>query len=294
MSAKILDGKVVSAEIKANIKREVEKLSARGITPGLATILVGENPASQIYVRNKHKDCQEAGFISCDITLPADTPETSLLAKINELNHDGKVHGILVQLPLPAQINTDKVLAAISPEKDADGFHPMNMGRLLAAKDFRAIEESTIPIPIPCTPRGCMEFIKRTGVPVSGLNAVVLGRSTIVGKPMAILLLGHHATVTIAHSRTKNLQALCREADILVAAIGKPRMVSADMVKAGAIVIDVGINRNADGTISGDVDWNTVKEKAGWITPVPGGVGLMTRAMLLMNTLMLAKCRGNS
>jgi methylenetetrahydrofolate dehydrogenase (NADP+)/methenyltetrahydrofolate cyclohydrolase len=294
MSAQIIDGKAVAAEIRGQIRAQVEALKASGLTPGLATLLVGEDPASQIYVKNKHKACQEAGMTSFNYTLPKDSSHQAVLDKVRELNADPRVHGILVQLPLPPQVNSDEILNAIDPRKDADGFHPYNLGRMLAAKDYEALINDPDPVPLPCTPRGCVALIERTGVSMKGKNAVVVGRSNIVGKPMALLLLGLHATVTVTHSRTKDLAGVCREADILIAAIGKPKMITGDMIKPGAIVIDVGINRLADGKVCGDVDFEPARERAGWITPVPGGVGPMTIVMLLMNTLRLAKARAAS
>ena len=291
MSAQIIDGKAVAAEIRGRIRSEVEALKASGVTPGLATLLVGEDPASQIYVKNKHKACQEAGMNSFHHTMSKDASHQAVLDKVKEMNADPAVHGILVQLPLPPQIDADEILVSIDPRKDADGFHPYNLGRLLAAKDFEALMSDPDPVPVPCTPRGCVALIEKTGVSMKGKNAVVVGRSNIVGKPMALLLLGLHATVTVVHSRTKDLAGICREADVLVAAIGKPRMITGDMVKPGAIVIDVGINRLPDGKVCGDVDFEAAKERAGWITPVPGGVGPMTIVMLLMNTLQLARAR---
>ena len=289
MSAQIIDGKAVAALQKDRIRKEVEALKAAGVTPGLATLLVGEDPASQVYVKSKHKACQEAGMASFNHHLPKEATTQAVLDKVRELNEDPQVHGILVQLPLPPQVDADLVLSAILPEKDADGFHPYNVGRMLAAKDFRELTENKNPVPLPCTPHGCIALLKHTGVPLAGKNAVVVGRSMIVGKPMMALLLAQHATVTVAHSRTQDLPGVCRRADILVAAIGKPRMITGDMVKEGALVIDVGINRLPDGKLCGDVDFESAKEKAGWITPVPGGVGPMTIVMLLSNTVQLAR-----
>jgi methylenetetrahydrofolate dehydrogenase (NADP+)/methenyltetrahydrofolate cyclohydrolase len=230
MSANIIDGKAVAAKIREEIRREVAELNTRGVRPGLATVLVGEDPASQIYVRNKHKACEEAGLASFNILLPKNSTEEAVLSKISELNKDPKVHAILVQLPLPAQIRSDKVLLSIRPDKDADGFHPQNLGKLFAAKDMKDLSSQEDFIPLPCTPRGCIELIASTGISLAGKNAVVVGRSTIVGKPMAALLLAHHATVTITHSRTRDLAGECRRADVLVAAIGKSRMIKADLV----------------------------------------------------------------
>lgn len=278
MTAKILDGKKMSAEIRASIKEKVLLLKEKGIVPGLAVILVGDNPASKVYVGQKEKGCLEAGFASFLHRLPGTTSQEELLALIDKLNADKTVHGILVQLPLPRQIDPDTVLAAIRPEKDVDGFHPVNIGRLVAG----------LPASEPCTPKGILRLLKSTGIPLSGKEAVVIGRSNIVGKPVALMLLAESATVTICHSKTADLAEHARRADILVAAIGKPRFVTADMVKEGAVVIDVGINRLEEGLV-GDVDYEPVAEKASWITPVPGGVGPMTIAMLLENTLEQAK-----
>lgn len=276
MSAQILDGKVISKEVQDSIAGEVAKMKDRlGMAPGLHVVLVGENPASQVYVKNKHKTCEKLGFNSVVHKLAADAPESEVLDLVHKLNKDNTVHGILVQLPLPDHIDTQKVMYEILPEKDVDGFHPTNLGKLV-------IGETPYP---PCTPQGIMELIKRSGMEIKGKEAVVIGRSNIVGKPVALLLLHEHATVTICHSRTKDLPGVSRRADIVVAAIGKPKFVTADFVKDGAVVIDVGINRLDDGTLVGDVDYDNVKEKASWITPVPGGVGPMTIAMLMKNTL---------
>ncbi len=278
MTARILDGKIRSAEIRATIKEQTALLREKGIVPGLAVILVGDNPASKVYVGQKEKGCLEAGFASFLHRLPSSTSQKELLDLIVRLNEDGSVHGVLVQLPLPPQIDPDTVLAAIRPEKDVDGFHPVNMGRLLAG----------LPGCEPCTPKGILRLLKSTAIPMAGKEAVVIGRSNIVGKPVALMLLAESATVTVCHSRTQNLADLVRRADILVAAIGKPRFVTADMVKEGAVVVDVGINRLEEGLV-GDVDFGPVSEKASWITPVPGGVGPMTIAMLLENTLEQAR-----
>lgn len=288
MSAKIIDGKAIAAEMRAELQREVQALSAAGVVPGLATLLVGADPASQIYVKSKHRACQEAGIASFNHTLPKDAGQKTVMEKVAELNRDPKVHAILVQLPLPPQIDSHAVLTSIDPRKDADGFHPVNLGTLFAAKDYGELMEPGRAVPLPCTPHGVLVLLEKSGVPIAGKNAVVVGRSMIVGKPMAALLLSRHATVTIAHSKTKDLEQVCRGADILVAAVGKPRMIQGDMVKEGAAVIDVGINRNADKSLCGDVDFESAKEKAGWITPVPGGVGPMTIVMLLKNTVRLA------
>lgn len=276
MSATIIDGKRLAQDVRDEIGRRVKTLETQtGVRPGLAVVLVGEDPASTVYVKNKKKACESAGLYVADHHLSAKTSQTELLHLIQQLNEDRKVHGILVQLPLPAHVDSHVILNAVSPDKDADGFHPYNIGRLV---------EGT-PVFVPCTPQGIIRMIESTGEPVAGKRAVVVGRSTIVGKPVATLLLHQHATVTICHSRTRDLPALCREADILVAAIGKSRFVTGDMVKDGAIVIDVGINRLDDGRLVGDVDFDQVRQRAGWISPVPGGVGPMTIAMLLANTL---------
>ena len=273
MAAIILDGKTMSAEIKAGIAEKVKDLKARGVTPGLAVILVGNDPASEIYVRNKQTGCEETGMNGQTIHMPEDTTQEMLEAEIARLNADDKVHGILVQLPLPGHLDEQAALSKILPEKDVDGFHLINAGHMLTGTEGV----------VACTPKGALHMIRSTGVDLTGKEAVVIGRSNIVGKPMAMLLLRENCTVTICHSRTKNLAEHTRRADILVAAVGKAGFVTADMVKPGAIVIDVGINR-VDGKVRGDVDFDAVKEIAGWITPVPGGVGKMTIAMLLANT----------
>ncbi len=274
--AVIIDGNKIAQEIRDSIRTEAAALKQnKGIIPGLAVIMVGEDPASKVYVGRKAKACMEAGFLSRQHKLPADTTEASLLQLINELNTDSLIHGILVQLPLPKHISADKVIAAIDPRKDVDGFHPYNVGCLLTGS----------PLFVPCTPRGIMELISRTGISLSGKEAVVVGRSNIVGKPMALLLLAQHATVTICHSKTKDLTAVTSRADILIAAVGKPQMINADMVKKGAVVIDVGVNRLDNGKLVGDVAFAEVAAKASYITPVPGGVGPMTIAMLMKNTL---------
>ena len=274
MSAKILDGKALSAQIKENIKSRVSSLKEKGLTPGLAVILVGNDPASEIYVRNKENGCEETGILSRTIRMSADTDQESLEEEIRKLNADPAVHGILVQLPLPEHLDEQAALAAILPEKDVDGFHLINAGHLMTGTEGV----------IPCTPKGALYMIRSAGIDLNGKEAVVIGRSNIVGKPMAMLLLRENCTVTICHSRTRNLAEHTRRADILVAAVGRAGFVTADMVKPGAVVIDVGINR-VDGKVRGDVDFDAVKEVAGWITPVPGGVGKMTIAMLLANTL---------
>ncbi len=277
--AHIIDGKKISAEIRAEITEEVKAMKAEGINPGLAVIIVGENPASQVYVRNKGKACEEVGIYSEIIRMPEETTEATLLEKIDELNARKEISGILVQLPLPKHISEEKVIAAISPEKDVDAFSEVNVGKIMIGNHHF----------LPCTPAGVMELIKRSGIEIAGKQAVVIGRSNIVGKPQAMLLLHANATVTICHSRTKNLAEVCRTADILVVAIGKADFVTADMVKPGACVIDVGMNRKADGKLTGDVDYASVSEVAGAITPVPGGVGPMTITMLLKNTLTAAR-----
>lgn len=282
MTARLLEGKVFAAKLKEEAGKKAQELKAKyGITPGLAVIIVGENPASQVYVRNKHKACTELGFYSEGVELPATTTREELLAEIQRLNNDEKIHGILVQLPLPKELQPyeSEVLEAINPLKDVDGFHPVNVGRLVTGQ--KAL--------VPCTPHGCLRMLELAEIPVEGANAVIIGRSNIVGKPMLHLLLGKNATVTICHSRTKNLAEITRQADILVAAVGKAGFVTADMVKPGAAVIDVGINRIAPKKLVGDVDFEAVKEVAGAITPVPGGVGLLTIAMLMQNTVEAAR-----
>ena len=281
MAAQLLDGKAMSEELRAEIARKVAALKERGVTPGLSVILVGDDPASQIYVRNKGIGCEKTGMHSVTIRMPEDTTQQALEDQIRALNADPAIHGILVQLPLPPHLDEAAALAAIAPEKDVDGFHVQNAGRLLCG----------LPGVVACTPKGAMEMIRRTGVSLSGKEAVVVGRSNIVGKPMAMLLLQQNCTVTVCHSRTADLAAHTRRADILVAAVGRPKMITADMVKPGAIVIDVGINR-VDGKVVGDVDFDGVKEVAGWITPVPGGVGRMTITMLLENTVEAAERAG--
>ena len=278
MSAEILSGKVMSESLRKEIAERVSALKERGLTPGLAVILVGNDPASEIYVRNKGNGCTEVGMYSRTINMPAETTQEELEAAIEELNADSAIHGILVQLPLPKHLDEQAALTKILPEKDVDGFHLINAGHMLTGTEGV----------VACTPRGALHMIKSTGVNLSGKEAVVIGRSNIVGKPMAMLLLKENCTVTMCHSRTQNLAEHTRRADILVAAVGKAGFVTADMVKPGAIVIDVGINR-VDGKVKGDVDYDAVKEVAGWITPVPGGVGKMTITMLLMNTVEAAE-----
>ena len=279
MSAQLLDGKLMSDELRVRIGSRVSALMEKGVTPGLAVILVGEDPASQIYVRNKEKGCEQVGMNSVTIRLPENTTQAELEEHIRALNADASIHGILVQLPLPKHLDEAAALAVIVPEKDVDGFHVQNAGKLL----------NGLSGVVACTPKGAMEMIRRTGVDLSGKEAVVVGRSNIVGKPMAMLLLQANCTVTMCHSRTADLAAHIRRADVLVAAVGKAKFITADMVKPGAIVIDVGINRNAEGKVVGDVDFDNVKEIAGWITPVPGGVGRMTITMLLENTVEAAE-----
>ncbi|MNS56959.1 Bifunctional protein FolD protein [compost metagenome] len=279
MPAQLIDGNALAKQIRSEAAQRAASLTERGHRPGLAVILVGEDPASQVYVRNKVKACQDNGFHSSLDRYPADLSEAELLARIDALNQDPSIHGILVQLPLPKHIDSHKVLEAIAPEKDVDGFHVANAGALMTgAPGFW-----------PCTPHGCMKMLESIGYDLRGKHAVVIGRSNIVGKPMAMMLLAKSATVTICHSATKDLGALTRQADVVVAAVGKLDLLTADMVKPGAVVIDVGMNRKADGKLAGDVDFDGVKEVAGWITPVPGGVGPMTRAMLLVNTLEAAE-----
>ena len=278
MAAQILDGKVMSASLRAEIAERVQKLKEQGVTPGLAVILVGNDPASEIYVRNKGNGCAETGMYSRTIQMPAETTQEQLEDTIDELNSDPAIHGILVQLPLPKHLDENAALAKILPEKDVDGFHLINAGHMLTGTEGV----------VACTPRGALYMIKSTGLDLNGKEAVVIGRSNIVGKPMAMLLLRENCTVTICHSRTKNLAEHTRWADILVAAVGKAGFVTADMVKPGSVVIDVGINR-VDGKVKGDVDYDAVKEVAGWITPVPGGVGKMTITMLLANTVEAAE-----
>ena len=274
--ATIIDGKALAAKVKEGVKKEAEALTRK---PGLAVILVGNNPASRVYVTSKEKDCAECGFLSEEYALPEETRQEELIALIEELNARPDIDGILCQLPLPEGIDEEAVLMAISPEKDVDGFHPMNMGALLVGKEGF----------LPCTPYGIMEMLDEYGIDPKGKRCVVIGRSNIVGKPMALLLLQRHGTVTICHSRTQDLASVCREADILVAAVGKLHMVTADMVKPGAVVIDVAMNRNEAGKLCGDVDYDEVEKIASAITPVPGGVGPMTRAMLMKNTLLAAR-----
>ena len=284
MTAKILDGVALGQKLRAGFKEKAEELAAQGVRPGLAVILVGEDPASQVYVRNKVNACVQAGFHSEKHAYAPDVAPQVVLDKIAELNADPKIHGILVQLPLPKHFDADAVLDAIAPEKDVDGFRAENVGALMQG----------LPCFIPCTPYGAMKFFEDAGISLKGKEAVVVGRSNIVGKPMAMLLMHAGATVTVCHSQTRDLKGHCLRADILVAAIGKPKMITADMIKPGAVVIDVGINRLPDGKLCGDVDFEAAKEVASYITPVPGGVGPMTITMLLANTLESAERKLNA
>ena len=279
MTAQLIDGNALSRELRTRVAQRAAALKERGVTPGLAVILVGENPASEVYVRNKVKACADAGLHSVLERYPADLGENALLERIAALNADAGIHGILVQLPVPAHIDAQKVIEAISPAKDVDGFHVASAGALMTG----------MPGFLPCTPYGCMKMLESIGYDLRGKHAVVIGRSNIVGKPMALMLLQKNATVTICHSATRDLKALTAQADVIVAAVGKRNMLTADMVKPGAVVIDVGMNRNDEGKLCGDVDFAGVKEVAGYITPVPGGVGPMTITMLLVNTLEAAE-----
>ncbi len=279
MTAQLIDGNALSRELRTRVAQRAAALKERGVTPGLAVILVGENPASEVYVRNKVKACADAGLHSVLERYPADLCENALLERIASLNADAGIHGILVQLPVPAHIDAQKVIEAISPAKDVDGFHVASAGALMTG----------MPGFLPCTPYGCMKMLESIGYDLRGKHAVVIGRSNIVGKPMALMLLQKNATVTICHSATRDLKALTAQADVIVAAVGKRNMLTADMVKPGAVVIDVGMNRNDEGKLCGDVDFAGVKEVAGYITPVPGGVGPMTITMLLVNTLEAAE-----
>lgn len=282
MDTKIIDGNAAAKAIRAELKERVERLAARGKIPGLAVVLAGENPASRVYVRNKTRACAEIGVYSEQHDLPAESTETELLDRVRSLNADPRIHGILVQLPLPGHVSPERVLNAIAPEKDADGFHPCNVGLLSIGT----------PRFVPCTPAGVMRLLERHGISPEGRHAVIVGRSNIVGKPLAMLLLQKHATVTVCHSRTPDLGALTRQANILVVATGRPKLVTGDMVKPGAAVIDVGINRLPDGKLAGDVDLPSVLGRASHVTPVPGGVGPMTIAMLLENTVLAAERAG--
>ena len=279
----IIDGKKVSAQVKEQVRIETEELVKKGIKPGLAVIIVGDDPASRVYVNNKKKACEKVGFLSKEFALPATTTQEELLALVNELNEDKEINGILCQLPLPKGLDEKAVIEAISPLKDVDAFHASNVGKIMIGDyDF-----------LPCTPAGVMEMLHSYNIPVEGKECVVIGRSNIVGKPMAMLLLNENGTVTITHSRTKNLKEVTKRADILVAAIGKPKFVTADMVKESAVVIDVGMDRDENGKLCGDVDFENVKEKCSAITPVPGGVGPMTIAVLMKNTLKACKIQNN-
>ena len=281
MSAKIIDGKQVAARCREELKQQVAALRARGIIPGLAVILVGEDPASQVYVRNKHRACEELGIHSEQYTLPADTDRQTLLDLITELNGREEIDGILVQLPLPGHLDEKEILSAIDLAKDVDSFHPQNVGRLVIGDYFFA----------PCTPSGILTLIDSAGVDLTGKECVVIGRSNIVGKPMALMLLHRNATVTVCHSKTRELPSVTRRADVLISAVGKAGFVTADMVKPGAVVIDVGMNRNQAGKLCGDVDFESVSRVAGYLTPVPGGVGPMTITMLLRSTVLSAQNR---
>ncbi len=275
MTAQLIDGNALSKQLRTQVAADTAALKAQGLTPGLAVVLVGDNPASQVYVRNKVKACEDAGLHSVLEKYEATMTEADLLARVEALNNDASIHGILVQLPLPAHIDAQKVIEAISPAKDVDGLHIASAGALMTGMSGFW----------PCTPYGCMKMLESIGYDLKGKHAVVIGRSNIVGKPMALMLLQKDATVTVAHSRTQNLKALTLQADVVVAAVGKRNVLTADMVKPGAVVLDVGMNRNDEGKLCGDVDFDGVKEVAGYITPVPGGVGPMTITMLLVNTL---------
>jgi len=279
MAARILDGKALAAEVLSGIANEVARLAQRGIQPGLAAILVGDDAASRVYVRNKVRACEQTGVRSKLIELPATVTQQGLVSVVGELNRDPEIHGILVQLPLPKHIDAARILDAVSADKDVDGFHPQNLGALVAGT----------PKLVPCTPAGVMRLLAKTGAALAGCSAVVIGRSTIVGKPLALLLLQENATVTVCHSKTQGLEEIARRADVLIAAVGRAKLVTGAMVKPGACVIDVGINRLADGSLAGDVDFESVRPVAGWLTPVPGGVGPMTIAMLLENCLQAAQ-----
>lgn len=279
MTAQVLDGKAIASELRQTIKKQVDaRLDAGLRAPGLAVVLVGDNPASKVYVKNKHRACREVGIISEQHQLAAETSEAELLTLLDQLNQDDKIDGILVQLPLPSHIDEQKVIERIKPEKDVDGFHPYNVGRLALR----------MPVLRPCTPKGVMTMLEKTGIDLVGLDAVIVGQSNIVGRPMALELLAARCTITVCHSRTKDLIEKIQNADIVVAAVGKPEMIKGEWIKSGAIVIDVGINRLKSGKLVGDVEYMTAQEKASWITPVPGGVGPMTVASLLENTLQAA------
>lgn len=277
--AKLIDGKAVSASVRAQVAQEVQELKAKGLHPGLAVVIVGDDPASRTYVNNKKKACAETGIYSEEYALPATTTQEELLSLVRSLNEKPEIHGILVQSPLPKGLDEEAVIEEINPQKDVDAFHPQNVGRIMIG-NFHFL---------PCTPAGVIELIRSQGIEIAGKRCVVIGRSNIVGKPMAMLLLHNHGTVTICHSKTRDLAEICREADILVAAVGRPKFVTENMVKPGAVVIDVGMDRDENGKLCGDVDFVNVEPKAGYITPVPGGVGPMTIAMLLRNTVTAAK-----
>lgn len=277
--AKLIDGKAVSASVRAQVAQEVQKLKSKGLHPGLAVVIVGDDPASRTYVNNKKKACAETGIYSEEYALPATTTQEELLSLVRSLNEKPEIHGILVQSPLPNGLDEEAVIEEINPQKDVDAFHPQNVGRIMIG-NFHFL---------PCTPAGVIELIRSQGIEIAGKRCVVIGRSNIVGKPMAMLLLHNHGTVTICHSKTRDLAEICREADILVAAVGRPKFVTENMVKPGAVVIDVGMDRDENGKLCGDVDFANVEPKAGYITPVPGGVGPMTIAMLLRNTVTAAK-----
>lgn len=277
--AKLIDGKAVSASVRAQVAQEVQALKAKGLHPGLAVVIVGDDPASRTYVNNKKKACAETGIYSEEYALPATTTQEELLSLVRSLNEKPEIHGILVQSPLPKGLDEEAVIEEINPQKDVDAFHPQNVGRIMIG-NFHFL---------PCTPAGVIELIRSQGIEIAGKRCVVIGRSNIVGKPMAMLLLHNHGTVTICHSKTRDLAEICREADILVAAVGRPKFVTENMVKPGAVVIDVGMDRDENGKLCGDVDFVNVEPKAGYITPVPGGVGPMTIAMLLRNTVTAAK-----
>lgn len=281
--AKLIDGKAVAASVRTQVALEVLQLKAKGITPGLAVVIVGDDPASRTYVNNKKKACAEVGVYSEEYALPAGTSQQELLDLVNRLNQKKDIHGILVQSPLPNGLNETAIVEAIQPNKDVDAFHPSNVGRIMIG-NFHFL---------PCTPAGVIELLRSANIDICGKNCVVIGRSNIVGKPMAMLLLHNNGTVTICHSKTKHLAEICQNADILVAAIGKPKFVTADMVKPGAVVIDVGMDRDENGKLCGDVDFVNVEKKASFITPVPGGVGPMTIAMLLKNTIVAAKIQND-
>jgi methylenetetrahydrofolate dehydrogenase (NADP+)/methenyltetrahydrofolate cyclohydrolase len=279
MNGQIMSGKDISTAIKEELRQDIAEMVKQGHQPGLAVVLMGEDPASQVYVRNKARTCEQLGMYSEVHRLDANTNEQTLLSLIDSLNNNTKIHGILVQLPLPKQINEKAVIDAIAVEKDVDGFHPVSVGNLMIGDDCF----------LPCTPAGVIEMLKRSNIDIAGKHAVVVGRSNIVGKPVSLLLLREHATVTICHSRTANMESITKQADILIAAVGRAKMIKKEHIKPGAVVVDVGINRLEDGSLAGDVDFEDVKDTAGWITPVPGGVGPMTITMLMKNTLEAAK-----